>query len=101
MSTDLTKLDIDNLIESVGLWEHQGEIFLQSIYSMRAAYTNQEQLAEFDTITAAKIQELKKDTKIKKDQAIILKYKLVKIKDSIEASKILNKFGIIGEKDEK
>jgi C-terminal processing protease CtpA/Prc len=96
MSDKLTKLDVDNLIDSVELWEDHGEVLLQSYNAMRSMYTDPEQLAEFDTATKFKIVELKKSIKIKKYQAILLKYKLVKIKDSIEASLALDKFGEIG-----
>jgi C-terminal processing protease CtpA/Prc len=101
MENDLTKLDVDNLIDSVELWEDHGEVLLQSYNAMRSMYTDPEQLAEFDTATKFKIVELKKSIKIKKYQAIVLKYKLVKIRDSIAASIALDKFGEIGEKDGK
>jgi C-terminal processing protease CtpA/Prc len=101
MSDKLTKLDVDNLIDSVELWEDHGEVLLQSYNAMRSMYTDPEQLAEFDAATKFKIVELKKSIKIKKYQAIVLKYKLVKIGDSIAASIALDKFGEIGEKDGK
>jgi C-terminal processing protease CtpA/Prc len=99
MSTKLTKIDIDNLIDSVEIWEHHGELILQSHEAMRSMYTDPEQIAEFDAVTKTKRELLKKSIKVKKHQAIVLKYKLVKIGDSIAAAKALDKFGEIGEKD--
>jgi hypothetical protein len=101
MSDNLTTIDIDNLIESVEIWEHHGEILLQSHEAMRSLYTDPQQLAEFDAITKNKRQELKRNIKTKKHQSIVLKYKLVKMRDSISASKALDKFGEMGEKDGK
>ncbi len=61
--------------------------------AMRAMYTDPEQLKEFDNFTKNKRKELLNNMKVKRDQAIILKYKLVQIKQGIQASLALDKFG--------
>ena len=100
MSNKLTKFDIDQLIDSLDVWEQHSHLLLQSHDAMRTMYTDPEQLAEFDAVTKDKRQQLIKDIAIKKDQAIILKYKLVKAKDSIVARQMLDKLSQIGGIDE-
>ena len=89
---ELTKQDLDKLIDSIDSWEREDTYTLHSHEAIRSMYTDPEQLAEFDKITNNKRKELMKQIKIKKDQSIILKYKLVKMKESIDAGLALNKF---------
>jgi hypothetical protein len=100
MDNQLTKYDIDNLVDCVTIWESHSNLILQSHDAMRTMYTDPEQLAEFDAVTMDKRRELIKEIATKKDQAIILKYKLVKIKGGIEATQALDKLSKLGDIDE-
>jgi hypothetical protein len=91
MDYELNKQDIDKLIDSLEIWESHSHLILQSHDAMRTMYTDPEQLAEFDLATKDKRQELIRDMERKRDQAIILKYKLVKAKESIQVSDALEK----------
>lgn len=92
MSNELNKQDIDKLIDSLEIWENHSHLILQSHDAMRTMYTDPEQLAEFDLHTRGKRQELIRDMETKRDQSIILKYKLVKAKESIQVSDALEEF---------
>lgn len=93
MNNELNKQDIDKLLDSIDIWENHSHLVLQSHDAMRTMYTDPDQLAEFDLVTKDKRRELLRDMEIKRDQAIILKYKLVKAKESIESKIVLDKFG--------
>jgi hypothetical protein len=89
MDNKLNKQDIDKLIDSLEVWENHSHLILQSHDAMRTMYTDPEQLAEFDLATKDKRIELIRDMETKRDQAIILKYKLVKAKESIQVGDAL------------
>jgi hypothetical protein len=91
MENELNKQDLDKLIDSVDVWENHSHLVLQSHDAMRTMYTDPEQLAEFDSATKDKRQALIKEVRVKRDQAIILKYKLVKAKESIQVEDALEK----------
>ncbi len=99
MSNNLTKHDLDQLLDSVDIWENHSSLILQSHDAMRTMYTDPEQLAEFDAVTKDKRRQLINDIHAKKDMAIILKYKLVKAKESIDAEMALEKLSKLGKKD--
>jgi hypothetical protein len=99
MDNKLNKQDIDKLVDAIDIWENHSHLILQSHDAMRTMYTDQEQLEEFDNITKDKRRALLRDMETKRDQAIILKYKLVKMKESIQAGDALRKFQ--EDKDEK
>ncbi len=101
MDNALTKHDIDQLLDSVDIWESHSSLILQSHDAMRTMYTDPEQLAEFDAVTKDKRRQLLKDIGAKKDMAIILKYKLVKVKESIDADLALDKFTKLKDEDGK
>lgn len=86
----LDKIDIDNLLDAIEIWdEHENQI-LQTHEYLRSQYTDPEKLKEFDLITGAKKIELEKDSLSKRDMSIILKYKLVRMKESIDAQNIID-----------
>jgi hypothetical protein len=91
MENGLNKQDLDKLIDSVDIWENHSHLVLQSHDAMRTMYTDPEQLAEFDLATKDKRKALIRDMETKRDQAIILKYKLVKAKESIQVDDALEK----------
>ena len=91
MDNELNKQDIDKLVDAVDIWENHSHLVLQSHDAMRTMYTDPEQLAEFDLATQDKRKALIKDMEAKRDQAIILKYKLVKAKESIQVELALEK----------
>jgi hypothetical protein len=101
MNNELTKQDIDKLIDSLDIWENHSHLILQSHDAMRTLYTDPEQLAEFDLVTKDKRQALIRDIEARRDQAIILKYKLVKAKESIQAGEVLRKIAEDFNKDTK
>jgi hypothetical protein len=101
MNNELTKQDIDKLIDSLDIWENHSHLILQSHDAMRTLYTDPEQLAEFDAVTKDKRQALIRDIEARRDQAIILKYKLVKAKESIQAGEALRKIAEDFNKDTK
>lgn len=88
--TPLNKMDIDYILDAVDIWEDHEQQLLQTHEYLRSTYTCPERLKEFDAITEAKIRELKSDSKLKRNKAIILKYKLVRMIESIEAQKIID-----------
>ncbi len=98
MDNELTKHDINQLLDSVDVWENHSSLVLQSHDAMRTMYTDPEQLAEFDAVTKDKRRQLINDMAIKRDQAIILKYKLVKVKEGIDAGLALDKLSKLGDK---
>ena len=95
----LNKQDIDKLIDSLEIWESHSHLILQSHDAMRTMYTDPEQLAEFDLATKDKRQALQRDMETKRDQAIILKYKLVKAKESLQVGDALRKLNEDAGKD--
>ena len=90
MSNELTKYDLDQLLDSVDIWENHSSLVLQSHDAMRTMYTDPDQLAEFDAVTQDKRRALILDMAKKRDQAIILKYKLVKAKESLQVASALD-----------
>ncbi len=86
----LTKHDIDNLLDAMEIWEEHENQILQTHEYLRSQYTDPEKLKEFDLITEPKKNELEKDALSKRDMAIILKYKLVRMKESIDAQDIID-----------
>ena len=57
---------------------------------LRSLQTDNDKLKEFDIISEPKIAELMKEAKKKRDMSIILKYKLVRMKESIDAQRIID-----------
>ncbi len=96
--TQLSKFDIDHLLDAMEIWEDHENQILQTHEYLRSTYTDPEKLKEFDSITQPKKLELEKDALSKRDMAIILKYKLVRMKESIDAQNILDELNR-GDKD--
>jgi hypothetical protein len=94
----LDKIDIDHILDAMELWEQHEQQIIQTHQYLRQQYTDPEKLKEFDLITKSKIVELEEDVLSKRDMAIILKYKLVRMKESIDAQEIINKLEEIDRK---
>jgi hypothetical protein len=86
----LTKNDIDNLIDAIMIWENEEQQVLATHEYLRSMQTEPDKLSEFDKHTAQKRKELQQESKKKRDISIILKYKLVKMKESIDAQTFLD-----------
>jgi hypothetical protein len=83
-------MDIDTLLDAMEIWENDEKQVLATHEYMRSMHTEPDKLAEFDALTEPKRRELIAESKKKRDMGIILKYKLVKMKESIDAQKILD-----------
>ena len=87
---ELTRKDVDILIDCVDIYSSLDDMTLQTHAMLRESYKqSEEQLTEFDKATKDKIKELTASSKMKKYQGILLKYKLVKLKESIDADILL------------
>jgi hypothetical protein len=86
----LTKMDIDSLLEAIEIWEEHENTILQTHEYLRSQYTDPEKIKEFDAITEPKKLELEQESLSKRDRSIILKFKLVRMKESLDADEILD-----------
>jgi hypothetical protein len=87
----LNKIDLDHILDAMELWEQHEQQILQTHEYLRGQYSDPEKLKEFDAITETKKEELEKDVLSKRDMSIILKYKLVRMKESIDAQEIIDR----------
>jgi hypothetical protein len=88
--TELSKIELDKLLDAIEVWEQYEQTILQTHDYMRTQYKDAEKLKEFDDAAAEKRRELERESIAKRDMAIILKYKLVRMKESIDAQRFID-----------
>lgn len=89
---ELTKQDIDVLIESLDCWEQKdfsGDL-MSAILGGMIPMRDPEMKAKYEADRAAEKVKGERDRKNRKERSIMLKAKLLSIRDSTEAAALLN-----------
>jgi hypothetical protein len=92
MDDKLTKQDIDLLVEGIEMWEKYPEMIINTYEFMKQGYIEKGSTQPIDEATQIKIKELKEQIKTRKHQAILIKYKLVKLNHVLDVEEIEKKF---------
>jgi hypothetical protein len=90
--SQLTRQDLDDLIDAVEAWENSGdagEMAADLMGAMLCRGDDPKMKAEVERATFERKRELKAKKRIRKERSIMLRAKLLQIRDGVEADSLL------------